>query len=321
MTVEQGQNPQAQNPPGETDAEGSLDAAALAFGKRDEPVEAEKQVQAEETEAEPDHEAEAESDEEAEQADPAEDEAKDNLVEVEIDGKTYRVPEELQKGQLRQAEFSRKMNEVSAKEKVFTQRLEIVEGLEKSADKRAEALAEVRAIDARIKSYDGVDWAKARAENPAEAAMAAIELLSLKDQRKDAVQAAASIAREMTEGKNKLLGEARADMEKTLQKELKGWGDELGTKITKFALEKGYSVEDIQKVTDPKWVIAMDNWRKYDALQKGKSELKAKVKDVPPVLKPGSPRQPNKADDAMARLRKSNSLDDAAAAFGAMRTR
>ena len=35
---------------------------------------------------------------------------------------------------------------------------------------------------------------------------------------------------------------------------------------------------------------------KYAALQKGKAEVKAKVRDVPPVLKPGAKRESAKGD-------------------------
>jgi hypothetical protein len=287
---------------------GSEDEAAAAFAAQpDTEDHQEDQTPADEPadEAEPD----------ADEADPEDAEDADELVEVEIGGAKYNVPPEVAKAAMRQADYSRKMNEVGAKDKALTERLATAEALEKSADERAEALSEVRAIDSRIKAYEGIDWAQAKADNPGQAAMAAIELLTLRDQRKDAVQNAANKARDMTESRNKLTAEARAEMDVVLTKELKGWGDELGTKITKYALDNRVQLKSLQTLTDPALVIALDKARKYDALQASKTTLKAKAADAPQVAKPGAPRRPDARNDAMARLRKDNTQESAEAAF------
>lgn len=290
---------------------GSEEEAAAAFAAHD-SASADEST----TEPKPADEPDESDETEAEQADPDDEEEAAELVEVEIGGKTFEVPPEVQKAVLRQADYSRKMNEVGAKEKALTARIEQAETLLDGAEKRAEALAEVRAIDARIKAYEGIDWNKAKAENPGEAAMAAIELLTLKDQRKDAVQAAATVARELTDNRGRMLDSARAEMDAQLHKELKGWGDEMGTKITRYALDSKVQLQTLQTLTDPALVIALDKARKYDALQGAKVALKAKAADVPKVAKPGSPRRaPDAQAEAMNRLRRDNSTEAAEAAF------
>ena len=299
-------NVQTQVVPGPT---GSEDEAIAAFellgtpeqAKTDEPEPADEPAD------EVDTEAEAEPEETPEAAE---------LVEVELDGKTFEVPPEVQKAILRQSDYSRKMNEVSAKEKAYTERIAEAEKLFDGAEKRAEALAAVKAIDDKIKAYEGIDWVKAKSESPADAAMAAIELLTLKDQRKDAVQEAANISRQLTESQNKLLNEARSEMDANLRKNLKGWGEELGSKITRYALDLGAQRKTLEALTDPAMVIALEKARRYDALQGAKTTLKAKATDAPKVVKPGAPR--NAVDpktDAMARLRKENTQEAAEAAF------
>lgn len=302
------------NPNGEATADhltGSEDEAVAAFEARDTTPadEADKQ------DPKPADEPAEDADPEAEQADPEEAPEAEELAEVEIGGKTYKVPPEVEKAVLRQADYSRKMNEVGAKEKEYTQRLEVVQGLEEAAEKRAEALAEVRAIDARIKQYEGIDWAKARIENAADAAMAAVELLTLQNQRKDAAQNAANVQSEFTKSKNKLMAEARNEMDAALRKDLKGWGDELGQKITRYALENKVQLQTLQALTDPAVVIALEKARKYDELQAAKTQLKTKAQDAPAVSKPGAPRRPDPKADAMNRLRQDNSQESAEAAF------
>ncbi len=289
---------------------GSEENAAAAFAatlnEGDEPPT--------ETDPTPADEPAEDADPDAVEADPDDAPEAEELAEVEIGGKTYKVPAEVEKAILRQADYSRKMNEVGAKDKTLNERLATVETLEKSVEERAEALAEVRSIDARIKQYEGIDWPKAKAENPAEAAMAAIELLSLKDQRKDAVQAAANVARDLTASRSKLLDSARSEMDAALKKDLPGWGDKLGTDITRYALDNRVALKSLQELTDPAIVVALDKARRYDALQAAKTTLKAKAQDAPKVVKPGAPRRVN-PDAVMDQLRKTNTQEAAEAAF------
>ncbi len=291
---------------------GSEDEAAAAFAAiegDDAPAEQPDQTPADEPAED--------ADTEADEADPDAESETEELAEVEIGGKTYKVPAEVEKAVLRQADYSRKMNEVGAKEKVYTERIAEAEKLVEGAEKRAAALAKVQVIDAQIAAYDGVNWEKAEAETPAEAASAAVKLMRLQNQRKDAVQDAANVAREITEANKRLAEGKRAEMDAVLKRDLKGWGDELGGKITRYAIETlGYTPDELRGITDPKRVIELDKARRYDALQSAKTTLKAKAADAPQVVKPGAKRvNASPQADALARLRKDNSQDAAEAAF------
>lgn len=287
---------------------GSEDDAVNALNKRD--------AEANQDPETPEDEPESEADDEPSDGEPEEAEPEEELAEVEYEGKTYKVPPELEKAVLRQADYSRKMNEVSAKEKDYAQRLEYIEALDQTVDKRVEVMAEIRALDERIKAYEGIDWAAAKRDTPGEAAMAAVELLELKQARQQAGDKAGSIEREFLEGKNKLLSEKRADMVKVLSEKLPGWGDELGTKITQHAISKGWTAEELQTLTNPKVVMALEAERKYELAQKGKAELKAKVKDVPQVVKPGAKRPvAPQSKTAMDRFKQTKSDEDAIAAL------
>lgn len=290
---------------------GSEDEAANAFEQRITPNQPTTE------EAEPDGEPDDTTDEEASDGEPEDDgEATDELAEVEYEGKTYNVPPELQKALLRQADYSRKMNEVSAKEKVYSERMSAAEHYVQGAEKYAEVLAEVQSVDAQLKQFDAVNWQQLRADNPGEYAALAADMQTLRLSRDTAVRKAQGLKGEIEKAQQTSLNDKRNEMHKTLSKDLKGWGDELGEKIVKYALEKGYQQADLLTVTDPKWVIAMDKARRFDALQTAKTELKAKAKDAPAFVKPGAPRaKANPQADAMARLRKDNSTESAEAAF------
>jgi hypothetical protein len=290
---------------------GSEDEAMAAFAALEAKKTGETAEEAKTEDPEPADEAAEAEEPEAEQAEPEPEAPAEELTEVEIGGKTYKVAPEVEKAILRQADYSRKMNEVGAKAKAFDERMVVAEELASGAEKRAEALADVRSIDKDIAKYDGIDWAKAKAANPAEAAMAAIELMTLRDQRKDAVQAAATVARDLTEQRNKLLDIARTEMDAELMKNLKGWGDELGKTITRYALDAKIERKTLEALTDPALVIALDKARRFDALQGEKKTLQAKAVEAPKVVRPGSPvRRIDPTIEAAARFKKSGSEQD-----------
>ena len=311
MTQEQTPQTQTYPVPGEA---GSLDAAALAFETR-ETAQAEEAVSDEE---QPEAEEQAEGDDpnaEADQGDSDEDTDAAELVEVELDGKTFKVPAEVEKGILRQADYSRKMNAVAAQEKVYAQRVEQAETLIAGAEKLAATLAEVKVIDARLKAYEAVDWQTLRAENPAEFAARAAEMQMLRLGRSEAEQKARSVSAEVESAKGQASSQARAEMFAELPKRLKGWNDQMGEKLTEYAEANGVKRETLQSLTDPGMVVALEKARKYDDLQAAKTTLKAKAANAPPVLKPGQPKRTNAQDDAMTNLRKYRTQDAAEAAF------
>lgn len=287
---------------------GSEDEAIALFNQQakskatNEPEEPENEL----TDADP---------EEPEEGDPEDQgEPEDDLVEAQYEGKTYKVPPELQKALLRQADYSRKMNEVGAKEKDYAQRIDRAEKLYEGATKYAESLAKVQALDAQIEGFKDFDFEKLETEDPGRASVLAVKLLRLQQARDKAVADAQGVNAQIAKERAEAINAKRADMVKALEKNLPGWGDELGTKISKYAIESGFTVEDLQQLTDPRVVVALDKARKFDAIQNGKAASLEKAKAVPTqVLKPGAPRRVDKTTETMQQFQKSRSPDDAVA--------
>ena len=288
---------------------GSEDEAVNAFEKREQP-------QPTQDEADPENEPSDDAAEEVSDDEPeADDEATDELVEAEFEGKTYKVAPELQKALLRQADYSRSMNEVSAQKKTYAERIEAAESYVKGAEKYAEVLADVQTVDAQLKQFDKVNWQQLRQDNPGEYAAMAADMQTLRLSREQYVQRAHGIQAEIGQAQQRGLNDKRAEMGKALVKDLKGWGDELGAKISKYAMDNGYAPQDLDNMTDAKWVIAMNKAMRFDALQTAKADIKAKAKDAPAFVKPGAPRKADPRNDAMAQLRKDNTTESAEAAF------
>lgn len=263
----------------------------------------------------PTDEPEADPAEEAQEGDPeTEDEADDQAVEVEYEGETFKVPPKLKDAILRKADYSRHVQEVTAQKKDFVQRIERADKLIESAGKYAEALAKVQAVDAQLDGFKAVDFDALEREDPARASVLAVRLLRLQQAREKAVSDAKGIDEQLAGERLKALNDKRSDMVKALEKELPGWGDELGQKVSRYAVDNGWTPQDLQLLTDSRVVIALDKARKFDAIQAGKAAALTKAKEVTTqVLKPGQPRRVDKTGEAQQRFQRDKSPESAVA--------
>lgn len=288
---------------------GSEDEAISAFNQRA----TSKAPEATETVTdEPPEEATEEAQSDPEEADPAE-----QLIELEYEGKTYKVQPGLKDAVLRKQDYSRVMQEVSSAKKDYTQRIESATKLYEGAEKYAKALAEVQLHEQTLEQFKTVDFDKLEIEDPARASILAVKLIRAQNARDQAVTKAKAIDTELADGRAKDVQAKQVDMFKTLQKDFAGWGEEAGTRVTQYALKTGWSADELRGLTDPKVVIALEKARKFDAIQDGKAAALSKAKDAPPVAKPGAPRRVDAQQDTKARFMKSNSPEDAEALFHA----
>ena len=301
----------------DTQEDGSLDAAALAFEQR-KPAEAQADApdapdDAEAQSDDPDAEGNADSDEDTDA----------ELEEITVEGVKLSLPkdqaEAIRKSTLRQSDYSRKSNELAQERQTVTERLKQAETLLSAVDKVAEAQAQAQVAQQALAQFQRIDWAALEREDPARASLMAVRAMQAQQQVQAATEAATRAKSEAQSIKDAEFQTRRNEMFEAIEKAIPGWTAETGSKLTGYALSQGMKFETLQTATDPAIVLLLDKARKYDALQEGKAALKAKVQDAPKVLKPGVPRQSSPKGDAMARLRKSNTVDDAAAAFAAMR--
>lgn len=96
------------------------------------------------------------------------------------------------------------------------------------------------------------------------------------------------------------------------------------TKLTAWALNEGYSPEEVRALTQPHYVRTIDKAAKYDALMAAKSKVTAATTGKPSVVRPGAKvsaqsSQHNSIAQAQQRLKTSGSIADAVALLRARR--
>lgn len=157
------------------------------------------------------------------------------LIEVEYEGKTYRVAPELRDSIMRQADYTRKTQEVAEQRKAIEATLAKFE--EMSTAER-QATGEVAAYEAALQDYENVDWdALERADpNAANQHWRKYQLFqrNLEKAQKTLTEATSSREAEAQRITAERIRESVAELSKAIP----GWGETKAAEMAQFAREQ-----------------------------------------------------------------------------------
>lgn len=240
----------------------------------------------------------------------------DESVEVEYEGKAYRVPVELKDAVLRHRDYTQKTQEASAKVKTAEAAERRATEMAEQSEALAGVLADHRIVASRLKNLEAVDWVNMRSQDPAQYQLLAIDRQNLILEQQRIAERAKSVYGELSAKKQAAFAEKRNAMFKEVEKALPEWGDELGTKITKYAVKEGFTSDEIQEWTDARIVKLADKARRYDELQSKKPDVLKRASEAAKPLNPGAQRQNGDAlKSSLDRLKRDGSLEAAAEAM------
>ncbi|WP_157985848.1 hypothetical protein [Teichococcus vastitatis] len=245
----------------------------------------------------------------------------DDVVEVTVDGKTEKLSiRDLKKTAGLQASLTRRAQELSAKEEAAATKHAHVEKVINANYERAvarmkefEAYTPARALadlqEKRIsrEQYDALEAEVSERWN---------DLQKAEREKKDFSQAA-QVERQQSEQKR--IAAVSAQIDEMYEKEgrTKEQVRDLAMKLGPYALQMGLTQEEQIKHFNAPLFKMMEKAYLYDQAQAKKPEIKKVVAEPAKVIKPQSTagKQSNGTDDAMRKLRKSGSTDDAMAAL------
>ena len=167
-------------------------------------------------------------------------------------GKKHRAPKAVKDGWLRQADYTRKTQEVAEHRKALETERQSFSQQAEGMQRHIETVADLRALDRQLKEYENVDWERAWRENPVEAGAAQSRLQAMERQRQTLVgtiqQGEQARTREAQQATAKRIEETRQSAQK-----IKGWSPQLDAEITNHAIQElGFTAEELQAALSPK---------------------------------------------------------------------
>lgn len=257
---------------------------------------------------------------EVEQADDAED--------VDYDGETYRVPKKLKDALMRQADYTRKTQEVAEQRRTLEAHQAhlkaqevVLQQQQQFAQVASQEMAEIKASENALAQYAGVDWNALSDSDPvaAQKHWIAYQTLQTKHNQLSAGlnQKYQQFARQLEQHQRELSAKGM----EILKKDIPGWGEAMAQELKRMGRETyGFSDAELDSVTDPRTVKLLADAAAYRKLQQAKPDIQKRVAQAPKTIQPSAQqtnkqRQTQAVQDAKARLRKTGKVEDAAAVF------
>lgn len=223
-------------------------------------------------------------------------EPEDDLEEIEIDGKTYKVPKD---AALRHADYTRKTQEVAELRRAAEA---AIERLEAVSQEETQALTSVAMIDAKLADFANIDWDAWERTSPLDAQRAWRQYSQLKEERGIAVQNYAQVRQYAASIAEQERATRLEQGHKELAAKIPGWGQEKAARLLDFGAKAyGFSREELGAIDDPRMILALHDAfetqsarkaaaTKQKAAQQQAIRPAAKVPSGAPAVKPMSDR-------------------------------
>lgn len=256
--------------------------AEKMFGSSEESEEVAEQEQVEQ----PDEQTEPEP-----EAQPQE--VKEEFVEVEFEGKQYKLPPELKDKFMAQSDYTRKTQELAEQRRLLDTQVQLQQQENQFRQSVAPEMEQLNKLDIQLQQYKGLDWASMDVETMTRTRIAYDQL---KEAREEINQALQGKRQQFDQYRQKVMSEVTQKGHEYLKKHIPNWGSpEIGQQLTKYGLQEGYSDVELSSLTDPRIIKTLWKARQWDELQTNKTSKV--VKQAPPPVKPGATKNANFAEN------------------------
>lgn len=175
----------------------------------------------------------------------------DGEVDIEHDGRTYRVPSALKDSFLRNADYTQKTQALANDRRTL-------EARDAAARQHVREYARLIALNDQIQAYEAIDWAGLQQADPQGAQREWRNLVLLKEKRaglaQDFQHREQMRALDQQRERARLVEEGHA----VLARDLPEWTPDMAHKITDFGANKyGFTAEEIAGIVDPRMVCVL----------------------------------------------------------------
>lgn len=187
--------------------------------------------------------------------------------EVDYEGQKYRVPKPLKEALLRQADYTRKTQEVSEQRRALEQDQQSFQQVQQLRQQHMQGYAQLMAIEGQLKQFEGLNLMQLNDTDPVSAQRLLIQRQQLIEARQNVAaslqQAEAQALEKQQTAFAKRLEESRA----VVAREIPNWSPEKGKALAAFAVSRGAPADVIANVTEPWLVKLIHDAHEYHQLQ------------------------------------------------------
>jgi len=206
----------------------------------------------------------------------------EEIEEVEYEGKKYQVPQELKAALLRQADYTKKTQEVAEQRRAFEQQQAETEQVLKFRQENLQGFAQLAAIDSQLQQYSQVDWQQYSQEDAQAAQQAFFQYNQLKEAR-------GNLAGQLHHKESEALHRQREELAKrveegraALTREIKDWTPQKAQELSKHGETYGFTAQEMSSVADPRMVRVLHDAYLYRQML-NKATPKPETKTVKPM--------------------------------------
>ena len=204
----------------------------------------------------------------------------DDAEDVDYEGAKYRVPKVLKDALLRQADYTRKTQELADQRRHVEQHVQSLSQQAELQQATLEHRVNLRAVEQQIQQFQNTDWQAYSANYGADATASAMaSWQQYRDAKAELEGAIAKTETEVQQISERSTANAIAEAEKVLSREIEGWSSELVTTLAGYAAENfGITPQELRdSVVNPDGTADTRTFKVLARLHKAETEL-AKLK-------------------------------------------
>lgn len=205
-----------------------------------------------------------------------EDDLEEDLDGLKVRGKKDAI-EKLKAERLMQADYTRKTQEVAEARKQAEAERQVFETERQVHMQNLQEVATMRAIEMQLQNFAQVNWQQLADQDPVQAMKLDHQMRALQSQREQLRASVAQRYEQFTQTQQQEAARQLAEGQKVLQRDIPGWGPELASKLSAFALANGYTEREVAAIRSPAMVRSL--YREYQMAEAKKQATKR----TPPV--------------------------------------
>ncbi|HEX3888704.1 MAG TPA: hypothetical protein VHW05_14500 [Phenylobacterium sp.] len=176
--------------------------------------------------------------------------------ELEHQGQVYQLPNALKGGFLRQADYTRKTQELAAHKRALVATHQAVARQAQAAQGALGDRAHLAALDQWLRTFGATDWRTLAQQNPQRAQALWARFQQTKALRDRYAAAVSHYGAQAAVTAGRQAAQRMAQTGAVLQREIPGWSPELAGKLVDYAQGHGVTLEEMRAADDPRvWKI------------------------------------------------------------------